>query len=49
MELARTYKSGGEIHYGNINLRTDGDTLVIAQMYEKNASDPWDSCELPGD
>jgi hypothetical protein len=48
-ELARSYKSGKEIHYGNINLRTDGDVMVIAQMYEKkSASDPWDSYVLPG-
>ena len=42
-ELARSYKSGKDIHYGNIQLRSDGDLLIMAQMYEKNrASDPWD-------
>lgn len=43
-ELARSYKTGGDIHYGLINLRTDGDQLVLAQMLEKRrTSDLWDS------
>lgn len=43
-ELARSYKSGKDIHYGNIQLRTNGDLMIMAQMYEKNkANDPWDS------
>lgn len=47
-ELARSYKSPRQIHHGNINLRTDGDQMILAQMYEKkNASDPWDSYCIP--
>lgn len=43
-ELARAYKTGKDVHYGNINLRTNGELMIMAQMYEKKQkSDPWDS------
>ena len=29
------------------DIDVDGDRMVIAQMYEKKASDPWDSYVLP--
>ncbi len=47
-ELARSYRSAKQIHYGLINLRTDGDTAVLAQMLEKRRpADLWDSYVLP--
>lgn len=43
-ELARSYKSSVDIHYGLINCRTDGKKIVLAKMYEKSKSgDMWDS------
>ncbi len=46
-EIARaTSKSG--IHYGLINLRSNGETLVMAQMKEQhNKPDIWDSYTVP--
>lgn len=34
-ELARSYTSGKSIHYGLINLRTNGVEMIMAQMKEK--------------
>ncbi len=47
-ELARAVSSTG-IHYGLINSRSNGETLVMAQMKEqrKGKSDIWDSFEVP--
>ena len=47
-ELARAETSSGK-HYGLINLRSNGDVLVMAQMKEqhKNKKDVWDSYTLP--
>ena len=43
-ELARSYSSGKAIHYGLINLRTNGKEMIMAQMKEKKVkSDLWDS------
>jgi len=43
-ELARSYASGKAIHYGLINLRTNGKEMIMAQMKEKKLkSDLWDS------
>ena len=43
-ELARSISSGGDILYGMINCRTDGDRIVMAQMKERRTSaDIWDS------
>jgi len=43
-ELARSVRSGGDILYGMINLRSDGDQIYMAQMKEaKGGSDIWDS------
>ena len=47
-ELARSYRSSDDIHYGLINLRTDGDQIVLAQMLEKRSgTDLWDAYMLP--
>ncbi len=47
-ELARSMKSADDIHYGLINLRSDGVQMVLAQMLEKKRkSDMWDSYILP--
>jgi len=46
-ELARSY-SKKKLLFGMINLRTDGNRLVIAQMKEKRTgADIWDSYILP--
>ena len=47
-ELARA-TSGSKTHFGLINLRSNGDTLVMAQMKEqhKNKADIWDSFTVP--
>lgn len=47
-ELARA-NSGSKTHYGLINLRSNGDILVMAQMKEqhKNKADIWDSFTVP--
>lgn len=45
-ELARSVSSGKDVLYGMINMRTDGDRLVFAQMKEASTgSDLWDSYE----
>ncbi len=47
-ELARSGQSGKKIHYGLINCRTDGNRIVLAQMYEKaKRGDMWDSYTFP--
>jgi hypothetical protein len=47
-ELARSYTSSQDILYGMINLRTDGETLVLAQMKERRTgADIWDSYTVP--
>jgi beta-lactamase superfamily II metal-dependent hydrolase len=47
-ELARSYRSADEIHYGLINLRTDGEKVALAQMLEqRKSSDLWDSYTVP--
>ncbi|WP_281559967.1 MBL fold metallo-hydrolase [Thalassomonas sp. RHCl1] len=47
-ELARA-TSASKTHYGLINLRSNGDVLVMAQMKEqhKNKADIWDSFTVP--
>ena len=46
-ELARSINSGGDILYGMINCRTDGNQIVMAQMKERRTgADIWDSYEL---
>lgn len=46
-ELARSVQSGGDIVYGMINCRTDGDQAVLAQMKESRSTyDIWDSYEI---
>lgn len=47
-ELARA-NSSDKTHYGLINLRSNGETLVMAQMKEqhKNKADIWDSFTVP--
>ncbi len=47
-ELARA-TSGSKTHYGLINLRSNGDVLVMAQMKEqhRNKADIWDSFTVP--
>lgn len=46
-ELARAVSST-DTHYGLINLRSNGDVLVMAQMKEqKNKADIWDSFTVP--
>ena len=47
-ELARAENSSGT-HYGLINARSNGETLVMAQMKEqhKNKADIWDSFTVP--
>jgi len=47
-ELARA-ASTTRLHYGLINLRSNGETLVMAQMKEqrKNKADIWDSFTVP--
>ena len=47
-ELARSINSGRDIHYGLINLRSDGKIIAIAQMLEsRRSADLWDSYEVP--
>ena len=47
-ELARSISSADDIHYGLINLRTDGEQMMLAHMLEKKRpSDIWDSYILP--
>ena len=47
-ELGRAQSSGG-VHYGLVNIRSNGSTLVAAQMKEphKKKSDVWDSFTVP--
>lgn len=46
-ELARAVSSS-KTHYGLINLRSNGETLVMAQMKEQhNNADIWDSFTVP--
>ena len=46
-ELARSINSGGDVLFGMINCRTDGDKVILAQMKEsRRGSDIWDSYEL---
>ena len=47
-EIARANTSSG-IHYGLVNARSNGKTLVMAQMKEvrKNKADIWDSYTVP--
>lgn len=46
-ELARA-RSSKNIHYGLINARSNGDTLVMAQMKEQHKkADVWDSFVVP--
>ena len=46
-ELARAHTRTG-IHYGLINARSNGSTLVMAQMKEQHRrTDVWDSYEVP--
>ncbi|UCG69206.1 MAG: MBL fold metallo-hydrolase [Thermoplasmata archaeon] len=46
-ELARSYKSPDEIHYGLINMRSDGNNALLAQMFEaKRVKDMWDSYKI---
>ena len=47
-ELARAENKSGT-HYGLINARSNGNTLVMAQMKEqhKNKADIWDSFDVP--
>lgn len=46
-ELARAVSST-KTHYGLINLRSNGETLVMAQMKEQhNKADIWDSFTIP--
>ncbi len=42
-ELARSINKAGEILYGMINLRTNGDQIYMAQMKEAKQADIWDS------
>jgi beta-lactamase superfamily II metal-dependent hydrolase len=47
-ELARSHKSSDDIHFGLINCRTDGEKIVLAQMFEKaKRGDVWDSYVIP--
>ncbi len=46
-ELARSVSSSGDILYGMIHCRTDGDKCVMAQMKEvRTGVDVWDSYEI---
>lgn len=46
-ELARSINSGGDVLYGMINCRTNGDQIVLAQMKEsRSGADIWDSYEI---
>jgi hypothetical protein len=47
-ELGRAHSSSG-VHYGLVNVRSNGTVLVAAQMKEqhKNKSDVWDSFTIP--
>lgn len=45
-ELARSVKSGGDILYGMINLRSLGSQIFMAQMKESKKPDLWDSYEI---
>ncbi len=47
-ELSRAVQRSGKIHYGLINLRSNGEILVMAQMKEQNKrTDVWDSFTVP--
>ena len=47
-ELARSFRTSEDIHYGLINLRCDGNQVVVAQMTEKKRpADLWDAYTLP--
>ena len=47
-EVARSYRSSDEVHYGLINLRSDGEQMMLAQMLEKRSgTDLWDTYALP--
>lgn len=47
-ELARSVRSDGDILYGMINLRSNGNDLVMAQMKEAGKDkDLWDSYSVP--
>ena len=47
-ELGRAVSSSGNVHYGLINFRSNGRTLVAAQMKEQhNGPDVWDSFTVP--
>ena len=47
-ELARSVNSDGDILFGMINLRSNGQELVLAQMKEAGADrDLWDSYLVP--
>jgi len=45
-ELARSVKRSGEILFGMINLRSNGDQIYMAQMKEAKKPDIWDSYEI---
>lgn len=46
-ELARSVNSGRKIHYGLINVRTNGEKFICAQMKEsKRSNDIWDAYEI---
>ena len=46
-ELARSINSSGDILYGMINCRSDGERIIMAQMKERRTgADIWDSYEL---
>jgi hypothetical protein len=47
-ELARSVRKSGDILFGMINLRSDGDKIVMAQMKEKaSGRNLWDAYEVP--
>ena len=47
-ELGRAHSSSG-VHYGLINVRSNGDVMTVAQMKEqhRNRADVWDSFTVP--
>jgi competence protein ComEC len=46
-ELARSINSAGDVLYGMINCRTDGNQVIMAQMKERRTgADIWDSYQL---
>jgi len=47
-ELARSVNSSGRTKFGMINLRSDGESLMLSQMKEAGANaDLWDSYSVP--